>query len=128
MKTVGGFKFGDRASIDRALAESNADLVFFLTDFVAAGNKAAVEILFGTTIIDACKANRKVICFGLYFYSHFVVVVVVVVVVMLLLTDIDFSISFSTTPQATITTILHHLLSHHADISAPLHSWSMRNL
>ena len=62
--SIGGFQFGSREAIDKALEESKADLVFFLTDFVAAGSKPEVEVAFGTTIIDACAASNRVSGFG----------------------------------------------------------------
>ena len=66
--TVGGFQFGSRESIDEALETSKADLVFFLTDFVAAGSKPDVEVAFGTTIIDACAASKRVSVVGCSFF------------------------------------------------------------
>lgn len=60
------FKFGDRKSIDEAMQQSQASLVFFLTDFIdIAKSNARTEILHGTTIIDACKsAKLKFIVFS----------------------------------------------------------------
>lgn len=55
--TAVAFQFGDKASIENALKTSNAQYVYFLTDFFAAAKgKKQIEIDHGKMIIDACKS------------------------------------------------------------------------
>jgi len=49
------FQYGDRGSIDAAIAASKAGMVFFIVDFFgAAGGKPEVEVEHGKIIVDAC--------------------------------------------------------------------------